>query len=404
LADYLVVNRFDDEFGEYHRFTEPGDRLAYLTTAGGLPVLDTASALDTVVVPDLSYPTLAAATARMIRRHGRFDAFIGMSEWDLMTVARLSEEFGAGGWNTELVSRFRDKPLMKRLVARAGLPVPRYLALGARPDAAAIAARLGLPLVVKPRDGAASAGVTLAASVAGLAATLAGIGDPAGFECEEFIDSDIFHVDGVRRDGRYHFVTASAYVGNCLKFAGGEPLGSVLLAPGAERDETIAFAAACLDALGLRDGAFHLELFGGDGRERVFLEVALRPGGAEVPFLHRELFGVDLFGEAFRATVGGPPHTPASQFRIPPGGGWGLAAEPRPLPSRLLSRPSLLGSVPTLYAEVLPEPGEVFDGTGGYWHVGGRFRFAGQPAEVRRDVRAVLEGYRMTCEAAVPVR
>jgi hypothetical protein len=205
-------------------------------------------------------------------------------------------------------------------------------------------------------------------------------------------------VDGVRRGGRFHFVSASSYLGNCREFNAGRPLGSVLLAAGPERDRIIAFAGACLDALGLCDGAFHLELFGGDGRELVFLEVGLRPGGAEVPFLHRELYGVDLFGEAFRATVGGPPHTPASEFRSPPGGGWGLAAEPRPLPSRLTARPSMLGKVPTLYAEVLPDPGEVFDGNGGYWHVGGRFRFAGEPDDVRRDVRAVLDRYEPACE------
>lgn len=398
MADYLVVNRFDDEFGEYHRFAEPGrDRLAYLTLAPGLAVLDTTSALDTLVVPDLSYATLASATARLTERHGHFDAFVGMSEWDLMTVARLSEHFGAGGWSVELVSRFRDKPRMKELVSGAGLAVPGFLPLRRGQDAAQVIRAIGLPLVLKPRDGAASAGVRRIETAGELETALAGI-DPDGYECEEFIDGDIFHVDGVRRDGGFHFVSASGYLGSCLRFSHGEPLGSVLLPDGEQRSRVVSFAAACLDALGLTDGAFHLELFGTQDRGLVFLEVGLRPGGAEVPFLHRELFGVDLFGEAFRATVGGPPHTPASEFRRPAGGGWVLAPEPRPLPSRLVSRTPMLGSVPTLYAEVLPEPGEVFDGDGGYWHVGGRFRFAGEPGQVRGDAAAVMTGYRMVSE------
>jgi hypothetical protein len=72
----------------------------------------------------------------------------------------------------------------------------------------------------------------------------------------------------------------------------------------------IEIGAACLDALDLDDGPFHLERFKRAPGESAFLEVGPRSGGAEVPFIHRDLFGIDLLGEAFRTMVAMPLLSP----------------------------------------------------------------------------------------------
>jgi len=396
---YLVLNRFDDEFGEYHRFFEPDScRMAYLTLADGLPFLDLANALETVVVDNLAFETLLPVAQELAARHGTFDGVVGLSEFDLDAAARLRAELGAPGWSPEFVRAFRDKPRMKELVGGAGLRVPRFMELDGSVTAEEVVAKLGLPVILKPRSGAASQGVVRAASTEELAEALAGV-DPVEFECEEYVGGDIYHVDGIRRGGQFHFVSASVYVNTCLDFALGQPLGSVLLDPGPDRDRVIAFGAACLDTLGLDDGPFHLELFGRASGELVFLEVGLRPGGAEVPFIHRDLFGIDLLGEAFRATLGMSPLTPATEFTEAAGGGWVIVPEPRPLPSRIVERTSLCAVLPGVYAEVVPDIGEVFDGSGGYGHVGGRFRLRGEDqASVRRTAGEVMARYELVAE------
>lgn len=399
---YLVLNRFDDEFGEYHRFVEPGTgELVYVTLAEGLPVLDRAGALATVVVDRLDLDTVLPVARRLARRFGPFAGVVGLSEYDLLTAARIRAELDLPGWRPEFVLAFRDKPRMKELVGAAGLRVPQFMELDSTTTPADVVTKVGLPVILKPRAGAASIGVVRADTVAELTAAMAAI-DPAGYECEEYIGGAISHVDGVRRDGRFHFVSASEYVNTCLDFALGTPLGSVLLDHGAHRDRVIAFAGRCLDALSLRDGPFHLELFTGRGGEPVFLEVGLRPGGAEVPFIHRDLFGIDLFGEAFRATIGAPPLTPADGFRGAPGGGWVIVPEPRPFPSRIVSRRSLVGLVDGVYAEVIPRIGQVFDGEGGYDHCGGRFRLRGpDQATVRRTAVEAMRRYELVAEPAM---
>lgn len=404
MPQYLVLNRFDDEFGEYHRFAPaPGHRLAYLTLGRGLGVLDTAGALATVVVENLRLETVIPVARRLSEEYGPFDGVVGLSEHDVLTAARLREELGLPGWTSGFVSTFRDKPRMKEIISAAGLPAPRYLALDSASTAGPAAAELGLPIVLKPRDGAGSKGVVVARSVGELARAMAAVGPDAlaSYECEEFVAGDIYHVDGIRRDGAFHFVSASAYIGTCLDFTTGAPLGSVLLDPGDHRNHLLSFAETCLKALGLHDGPFHLEVFERPGGELVFLEIGLRPGGAEVAFIHRDLFGIDLFGEAFRATLGLPPLTPREELRDVGCGGWVSVPEPGPLPSRVISRNSMLGVVPEVYAEVLPDAGTVFDGTGGYDHIGGRFRLCGPDyATVRRAALEVMSRYEVTAEPA----
>jgi len=273
--------------------------------------------------------------------------------------------------------------------------VPRYLPLTAQTGAGDVVTALGLPVVLKPRAGAASRGVSVLGDEQSLADALASV-DIDGFECEEYIEGDMFHVDGVRRGGKFHYVSVSEYIDTCLGFAQGRPLGSVLLDAGADRDRMAEFAGRCLDALGLDDGAFHLELFRKHDGELVFCEVGMRPGGAEVGFIHRDLLGIDLFGEAFRAALGLAPFNVAEEFADPSGGGWLLVPELGPLPSRVLSRTPMTGVVPEVYAEVLPDVGFVFDGTGGYYLIGGRFRLRGRDhASVRAAVLTVIRDYEL---------
>ncbi|MFI1181819.1 acetyl-CoA carboxylase biotin carboxylase subunit family protein [Streptomyces sp. NPDC020799] len=402
----LVLNRFDDEFGEYHRFVPPGSfRLAYLATADALAPLDRDGAVETAVVEDMAYETLLPAARRIVEAHGPLAGIIGLSEFDLITAARLREALDAPGRKTEYVLRFRDKTRMKRWIRMAGVRAPKYRALDLGSHAESLADELGLPLILKPRDGASAKGVLLVRTERELEEALETV-DRDGYEAEEYVEGAIHHVDGIRRDGRFHFATASAYVNTCLDFTRGLPLGSVLLDPGPRRDALLGFAADCLDALELWDGPFHLEVIVDSAGEHVFLEVGLRPGGAGVPFLHRDIFGIDLYAESVRAAVGLPPMTPPAELTHPGpgvGGGWLVFPEPRPWPQRLVSRNSLVEAIPEFYGEALPAPGQVFDGEGGYDHAGGRFLLRGpDEATVRRAVLEGIARYRLETTAVTP--
>ncbi|OVZ56630.1 D-alanine--D-alanine ligase [Pigmentiphaga sp. NML080357] len=63
-----------------------------------------------------------------------------------------------------------DKTMTKRIWVNEGLPTPRFEVLDRTSDLAAVAARLGLPLIVKPPHEGSTIGVTKVADVAGMRA------------------------------------------------------------------------------------------------------------------------------------------------------------------------------------------------------------------------------------------
>jgi hypothetical protein len=395
---FLVLNRWGGVFTEYDRYLgQPWPRIAYLGLPGAAPAVPAGGgcAYHVAEVPDLELATVLPIAEKIAACSGGFAGIVALSEFDLMTAAVLRERFATPGYSTDFVRRFRDKVLMKTMVAAAGIAVPRFLPLAPRADPGDIIAKLGLPVILKPRGGAASHGVVRVEEPAELAAAIAPV-DAEGYECEAYISGPVLHVDGVRRNGRFHFVSASAYIGTCLGFAQGRPLGSVLLDDTPRRRRVVQFAAACLDALEHDDGPFHLELIEHGTGELVFLEVGLRPGGGEITYVHHDLFGVDLVGEAVRATVSAPVLAPSDRFRAASGGGFVMVPEPGPFPSQVIDRVSLLGTVSSVYAEFLPDVGEIFDGKGGYEHIGGRFHLRGPgEAQVRRDVDEIMRQYRL---------
>ncbi|MFJ5597731.1 acetyl-CoA carboxylase biotin carboxylase subunit family protein [Micromonospora parva] len=232
--------------------------------------------------------------------HPKPDLVIAQSEFDLIAAARIREALDVPGPREADVLPVRDKVMMKAAAARAGLRVPRYL-----PLASALAgADIGWSgqTVLKPLDGASSQGVRVFDTAASALETVRRDGlpsdaDPSGFEIEEFVSGPIIHVDGLAVDGTPVTLQASRYVGTCLGYAEGSPLGSVQTdTPPA----VVEWTTACLQAVGITTSLFHLEgIETPDGL--VFLEVASRFGGAGVADTFELATGVHMPSVQLRA-------------------------------------------------------------------------------------------------------
>jgi hypothetical protein len=113
-----------------------------------------------------------------------------------------------------------------------------------------------------------------------------------------YCPAPILHVDGWWDGERIVGVAASRYFNSCADFGPDNPLGSVELEEGEDEQRIarrvgqlpMAFAPA-------REIVFHLELFD-QGNELLFLDIGARVGGAEIPFLWREVRNIDLLGIA----------------------------------------------------------------------------------------------------------
>ena len=399
MTDHImVVHRWRDRYARYEDYLDHRNRrICYVTTQLGAASIPDGPA-EVVVVPatdDLA--VVQAAAESLIGRHGPPERLIALNEGDLDTAAELRARLGIPGQDPQQLARFRDKLVMTRMVADAGIATPAF---ADAPDPAAVAdfaGTHGWPVVVKPRRGTASRGVLRLDSPADLDRLAALPPEPR--LVQTFCPDAVYHVDGVWTGTALGPWRASRYVNNCIDFTQGQALGSV-----EEDDERILlplrdFTAAIAGALSDQPWVFHLEVFVGPGPDRprlTFLEVGYRVGGAEIPFVWREVHGVDLASAAVDVQLGRQPSIGApATWRT---GGWLLIPTPVPAPCRVVATDLPVAPEQRPYAQVVPPVGYVIPKVGGYEHVGARFRFQGASAtEVEQAIRATAGRFRLDC-------
>ncbi|MEU6281101.1 ATP-grasp domain-containing protein [Streptomyces sp. NPDC047028] len=250
---------------------------------------------------------------------------VARSEADVLRAARLRELVGADGQDFAGALAFRDKVLMKSLLREQGVRVPEFAPVRLVVDLLAFLREHPYPVVVKPAFGSGSTGTRVLRDDADLAELLAA-GLPEHAQAEEFVDGDMYVVDGLVVDGRPRAVFVSRYLNDCLSYRSGAHLGSVQLT----RDDPLVdrlagYARRVLDALPTPAcTTFHLEVFRTPGDDLVLCEVASRTGGALTGAAVRAASGLDLDEEWFLAQVEGAAHRVREVTGAAPGrsAGW----------------------------------------------------------------------------------
>ncbi|WP_328719011.1 ATP-grasp domain-containing protein [Streptomyces sp. NBC_00247] len=295
----LVMHRVPDAFVRYARNLDHiRHQVTYVSVperAATLPADVPARRVERPGTGDTAAEVIAAVSDLP-----RPDLVVALSEYDLLPAARVREALDVPGPRVADVLPTRDKVVMKTAVAAAGLRTPRYAPLA---RALAHGVEWTGRSVLKPLAGASSEGITTYPTPdAALAAVRDGSArvDVDDFEIEEFVEGPITHIDGAVTAGRPLAVVASRYLGTCLGYAQGAPLGSVQTdTPPA----TVDFTLACLRAVGITDGPFHLEAVE-TPQGPVFLEVGARVGGADVADSFELATGVHLPSVQLRLLTG----------------------------------------------------------------------------------------------------
>jgi biotin carboxylase len=107
----------------------------------------------------LSDPRAAAEAIVVRARETPFAAIVGIDDQGVMAAALAAERLGLPHNPPDAVACTRDKAAMRRALAAAGVPQPRFAALPVRADVGAVARQVGRPCVVKLLSLSASRGV-----------------------------------------------------------------------------------------------------------------------------------------------------------------------------------------------------------------------------------------------------
>ncbi|MCG7525748.1 ATP-grasp domain-containing protein [Streptomyces sp. OfavH-34-F] len=245
-----------------------------------------------------------------------FDGVISSCDYYLPTAARIARRLGLPGPAPEAMDHACRKDATRDVLARAGVPGPRYAVCADWVETGGAAARIGFPLVVKPVDLCAGMLVRRVDDETQLADAHRALADfPVNARgqrrdpvvlLEELLHGPEVSVETVTHRGTTHVV------GVTDKSVGGAPAfvetGHMFPAALTEADARAArdTAVRAIEALGLDDVVAHTEIKLTPDGPRV-VEVNPRPAGNRITELVRHVTGIDLTAACVDVALGREP-------------------------------------------------------------------------------------------------
>jgi biotin carboxylase len=256
-------------------FVEAAGRLGVeLVCASERPSTFEALSPDSLLTLDFADLQASAATVADFARRLPIDAVVPVDDQTTVVAAAISQRLGLKTNSLPAVSTARDKHAMRRCLAEAGLPVPRFRLLNLADDSAVSARQVEYPCVLKPLSLSASRGVIRAndarefvAAFHRIAAILEVVEGPLPDEArrnllvEEFVPGAEVALEGLLIGGSLHVLAL---------FDKPDPLDGPFFEetiyvtpsrlPQAVQARIAAVTRDACSALGLTEGPIHAEL------------------------------------------------------------------------------------------------------------------------------------------------
>jgi len=158
---------------------------------------------------DFKNPQRAADDVQVFARQQPIQGVVGVADDTAIVAASIAQRLKLKGNPTPAAEAARDKHRQRELLAKAGVPIPRFMLRRLDEDPAAIARSVTFPCVVKPLRLSASRGVMRADSVQGFINAQnrlnAIVCEPeASFLIEEFIPGYEVALEGLVVNRRLH--------------------------------------------------------------------------------------------------------------------------------------------------------------------------------------------------------
>jgi len=283
-----------------------------LTVASEEPSALQATSLGGLITLPLNDPQGSATEAFLFAKRYPLAAVVGVDDDTAIVAAVIAQRLGLKGNPVHAMQAARDKHQQRELLAKAGVPIPRFMLRGLNEEPAEIARTVTYPCVVKPLRLSASRGVMRADSVQGFIKAQnrlrSIVREPeASFLVEEFIPGYEVALEGLVVNRRLHVLAI---------FDKPDPLDGPFFeetiyvtpsqVPAALQKTIVDCADRAVRALGITEGPIHAELRYNE-RGPWLIELAARPiGGRCSAVLHFGDKGVTLEEIILRHALGMP--------------------------------------------------------------------------------------------------
>lgn len=263
---------------------------------------------------------LAEAARELGRSIGGLDRLMGSLEQLQVPLAQAREILGVPGMGVEAAKNFRDKARMKTVLREAGLPCARHRLAATADEARAFAREVGLPLVVKPPDGAGAKATFRVGTLEALEEALK-VNPPLPARpvlLEEFMTGDEYSFETVSIHGKPVWYSSTRYLPTPLEAMHNPWIQWCVLLPKEREDprfdDVKEAAFRGLTALGMETGLSHLEWFRRRDGSLAISEVAARPPGAQITTLVSVAHEFDFLSAWARLMVFGEFNPPPRKW------------------------------------------------------------------------------------------
>lgn len=246
----------------------------------------------------------------IVKDHGQFcfDNIITFDEDNLLRVAYLREKLGIKGQSVESAVAYRDKVIMKDYISKnSEIFIPRYKKITTAIDILNFIEEHGFPVFVKPVNASGSVDAKCIKNENdlkgflknGLSSRILFAEYPGDMEVEQYIEGQLYHVDGFVVDNELILCHPSKYLSNNLELSLLEQkdyIGSVLLSTNHRLYERLVdISKKVLSALPSPDTfSFHIEFFHTNDDKLFFCEASSRAGGGLIVQMVESSFGFNL--------------------------------------------------------------------------------------------------------------
>lgn len=236
-----------------------------------------------------------------IHKKNKVDKIIAIGERDIQRAAIARENLNIPGQNIESADFFRNKFIMKQYLNERNIKIPNFKLVTNYFDLNKFILENNYPIILKPIDGAASVNTFKVDNEKELK-DLMSKNNLIGYLVEEFIEGEIYHIDGLWLTNKLEFLSCGRYINDSLAYKYGGSLSSVFLKKDSVtfqrlKDYTIKLLSLIPSPNSM---TFHLEVFINTQNEIIFCEIASRTSGGQVAQNIEMEFGFHLTKELIR--------------------------------------------------------------------------------------------------------
>ena len=264
-------------------------------------------------VIDIDSKDFQAVTAAVVEEHRRspFSRVVSMAEECLVSAAALNEILGLPGNTKASVSTLKDKALMRRKLAAAGVSPVAARVVESSQEAVQFLAEIEGPIILKPVSGAGSLHVVRVCSATEIEKEWPGISVAEPILAEEFLVGHEISVESFSYEARHEIIAITDKTLTEEFVEVGHAMPGALDQPTAAAVEALVYRF--LEVVEISEGPCHTEVKLTPEGPRI-VESQNRIGGGGIPNLLKISSGLDFARLTATVPLGldPPPKKPAT--------------------------------------------------------------------------------------------